>query len=318
MIVITIILNSYCTGGSNQQPVAMESWFEQQRKQNKLIRLQQKDATENLRNNNYVVDTRNVKEQSKQKQQEATEMLRNYRGQPEAVLSHQVKKHAKNENMNKNIVPQAAVAAGTDADVIAPNPKEKLETVEGKFHNFDYAGSNSAQSVVNDVDGNSMPSDRGRSASLGTNDWSVISGNDNESNASDSTAVNIDISEIAGILSNGPDAAAGVVSNYNLNRSGHDTPSSASYVDASAEIVEKGMTKQSWNVTNITVSFGLLMHENETPPEGTFSSPIQNDVVDNLLYKMRLIAERSLENSKTASIVRHDESPLSIKIVKDG
>ena len=295
----------------------MESWYEQQRQQNKLIRLQQKDATENLRNYKFIDATAssstsvvgNTKDQIKQKEQEATEMLRSYRGRPQDFMTHQVKKHAKSDgntnNINKNIL---------QADVVAPNPKQKqLDTVEGTFNPL-------SMNNNNEMDGNSSQSDRGRSASQGTNDWSVISGN--ESNGSDSTAVNVDISEITGILSNGPDAAAGVVSN--INRSGHDTPSSASYVklDISGGEMEKTTLeqkqKQIMKLTNITASFGLLMHENETPPEGSFSSPIQNDVVDNLLYKMRLIAERALDTCPTASVARQEESPIQIKIVKDG
>merc|ERR1712038_1927561 len=248
-----------------------------------------------------------IKEQMKQKEQEATEILRNYRGQPEDFMSHQVKKHSsatKNDNYNANANAYTQQQQQQQADVVAPNPKEKkLGTVEGKFN----------PQICNEGDSNSVQSDRGRSASQGTNtDWSVISGN--ESNGSDSTAVNVDISEITGILNsncNGPDAAAGGSS---LNRSGYDTPSSASYVDASTEIERTG---KQWKITNISVSFGLLMHENETPPEGTFSNPIQNDVVDNLFYKMRTIAERSLEKCVHAAVARQEESPLSIKVMKD-
>jgi len=273
----------------------MESWFEQQREQTKLSRMQQKDATENLQRYK-MTDTpqkvKNVKHEMKKKELEAAENLRKYRGQPEAILSHQVKKHAKDGifTINKNF---------TQADVVTPSParkndSKKLETVSGGY-------------VVEDF--NSAQSDRDRSGSYGTTDWSVVSGHDSISDRG-STPVNVDMSEISVSERNGPDFAAGL-NTPSVSVAGGDTPLSQSYVDATPE-VEKELS-----ITNITVSFGLLIHENDQPPEGSFSSPIQNEIVDNVMYKMRIIAEKSLSESKHVMVANQVEYPLSITIQRD-
>lgn len=333
--------NTNAAGGG--QPIAMDTWFEKQREQTKLIKLQQKDATNNLRNFNTAkvninvngngngnvninptsTVAGNVKDELKQKKEEATAILHNYRGQPEDFMKQQVKKHAKVGVVNKNIVqvqvdaiPPPSPSASTTPTKLSssaslsspppsPSPKKQLDTIEG-------------MSIQEDGN-NSLLSKRDRSASQGTTDWSVISGNDSNSDRGlSSTPVNVDISELAGILSNGPDIAAGGTLSVNSNcfsfSNGDDTPMSQSYVDASSEFDKD---EKKWNVTNVSVSFGLLIHQNDAPPEGSFSSPIQNQVVDNLMFKMRVIAEKSLKEKSDIMLAKQDENPLSIKVQRD-
>jgi len=183
-------------------------------------------------------------------------------------------------------------------------------------------------------DENSLPSEGGRdrSVSQGTTDWSLVSGNDSNSDRGlSSTPVNVDISELqlAGILSNGPDVAAGGTTTLSVNSNcfsfscsngGDDTPLSQSYIvdtetTTSNNFVEK--VEKKWGVTNVSVSFGLLIHQNDAPPVGSFASPIQNQIVDNLMFKMRLIAENSLKEKSDVGVAKQDEHPLSIKVQRD-
>jgi len=126
------------TGGGGGQPIAMDTWFEKQREQTKLNKLQQKDATDNLRNfksvinptstaagNGVVGNVRNVKDEMKQKRQEATAMLNNYRGQPEVFMTHQVKKHSKAGVTNKNIVQVDVVPRSTSSPVKSTEKKQQ-------------------------------------------------------------------------------------------------------------------------------------------------------------------------------------------------
>ena len=292
--------------GGGSQPVTMESWFEQQRKQTKLNRLQQKDATENLRNykssniNASTAAGNNTKEEIKKKEQEATELLRNYRAQPEVFMSHQVKKHPKT-----NVVQNKSPAR---VDVVAPSPKKKLGAVESNFE---------PQAHQEDENSATPLSDRDRSGSLCTADWSVISGPDSSIHGDrglSSTPVNVDMSMVTGGLSNGADAAAGITSSVNSN--GCDTPLSSSYIDSAAE--DEKVEEKRWNVGYVTVSFGLLIHENDSPPEGTYTSHIKNDIVDNLMLKMRLVAEKSLMGRNNVMIAKQDDYPLSIMVQRDG
>lgn len=292
--------------GGVSQPVTMESWFEQQRKQTKLNRLQKKDATENLHKYNSAninVSTtagNNVKEELKKKKREATEILHNYRGQPEVFMSHQVKKHPKaNVTQNKSPV---------KADVIAPNPGKKLETV----------GCVVPQAPQEDRISAAPLSERDRSGSQCASDWSLISGHDYSTHSDrglSSTPVNVDMSMVIGALGNGADVAAGITSSVKSYNNGYDTPLSSSYVDTAAE--DEKVEEKRWNVTYVTVSFGLLIHENDSPPEGTFTSHIKNDIVDNLLLKMRLMAEKSLVGQGDVMVAKQDDYPLSIMVQRD-
>lgn len=285
------------------QPVPMESFLEKQREQAKFMRLQQKESTENLHKfksaNDVVANAlgHSVKDELKNKEQEAAANLHNYRGQPQDFMSHQVKNHLNHNAANKtNLV----------ADVVAPIAGKRLDTVEGKC----------VSQALKDDGNSSVPSssDRGRSGSQSTADWSVISGHEFSSDRGlTSTPVNIDMSEISGFLRNGADVAAGANALSLKSFGGDDTPLSSSYVDASAEMDEKN-----WKLSFITVAFGLLMHENESPPEGTFTSHIQNDIVNNLMSKMRLITEKSLENQRDVKVAKENEYPLSISIQRDG
>jgi hypothetical protein len=382
------------------KPMAMDSFLEQQREQTKLRKLQKQNATENLRNykpsiaknpsSDDLTSNKNtntstigtpihstiVKEQlmkTKQKQLEATENLRNYRTQPENLMTHEVKKHAK-VITNKNIV----VVEEPTSTSTAPSPttptKKKLETVEGQFVRVQQPAEDGMISLQSN--NTSTERDRSRSESQGTeeHDWSVVSGgtggNDSNSDAGLSyTAVNVDISELSNVLSslnntsnddNGADAAAGAGSSASVGIGmgegisvnstimgmgtgiSVDTNLSTSYVDASTglemgdekdkqqqqqqqnqqqtteKVNEKAITEK-WTITNVSVSFGLLIHENDAPPEGSFSSPIQNEIVDNLMFKMRLIAEKSLEEKNFVKVVdKQDEGhPLTIKVQRD-
>jgi len=292
----------------------MDSWFQQQRQQTKLSRLQQKDATENLQNYKMTEASRNtksVKDEMKKKEQEAAEMLRNYRGQPEAILSHQVKKHAKDGvfTINKNF---------TQADVVAPLPSRKLETASGGFVLEDEAPSPSRKLetvsggfVLEDGNSTCTQSERDRSGSYGTTDWSLVSGHDSSSEGGlSSTPVNVDLSLLADAGNNGPDVAAGL-NTPSVSAAGYDTALSQSYVDTTSDV------ENEWTIRNISVSFGLLIHENDQPPEGSFSSPIQNEIVDNVMFKMRIVAEKSLAECTNVTIANQKEFPISITIQRD-
>lgn len=76
------------------QPITKEEWYRQQKEQTQLTKQQQMDAAANLHNfrNGNISSTNGVKQQLKKKEMEAAEMLHSYRGKPEAILSHQVKK----------------------------------------------------------------------------------------------------------------------------------------------------------------------------------------------------------------------------------
>ena len=74
----------------------MESWLQQQRAQTQECRQKQIDATENLRKYRGVVESGNdLKDELKRKEQEAATLRHSYRGKPDAILSHQVKKITK-------------------------------------------------------------------------------------------------------------------------------------------------------------------------------------------------------------------------------
>lgn len=272
-------------GGGKSQPVPLESWYEQQRDRAKIIRMQQKDATENLRNYNAKTGIQTVgsdlKDELKKKELEAAEMLRNYRGRPQDY--QQMLKQSKVDSTNRNI----------KADVVAPNAGEKHDIVPGKL--AIQAGNNSL-------------SDRGRSESQGTADWSVISGHDSDSDRGlSSTPVNVDMSILTEIAANGADSASG-----DIHTHGEDTPLSSSYVDAASEVEKK------WSVAHITVSFGLLIHETDAPAEGIYSSQTKNDTVNTLILKLRLIAEKSLESQVSAIVAKQHEYPITITVQKDG
>lgn len=284
-----------CGSAGGSQPVTMESWLEKQREQSKNLRLQQKDATENLHKykgvNGMQAVGSDVKDELKKKEQEAAENLRNYRAQAALFTSNR-----KDNTAGKTTM---------EADVVAPIPGRKLDTIQGKL-------------VIPQVQaaGNSLASDRGRSESQGTADWSVISGVDSDSDRGlSSTPVNVDMSEITAMFSNGADAAAGI--NQSANTNGDETPLSSSYIEASSSAEDEKIEKK-WHVAHVTVSFGLLIHENDSPTEGTYSSSdVQNDIVKNLMSKLRLITDKSLNGQSNAMVAKQDV-PMSMTVQKDG
>ncbi len=277
-------------GGGANQPVTLESWFEQQREQSKIIRQNQKAATENLHKYNSAgIQTggSDVKDELKKKEQEAADMLRNYRGNPQDFFTNQIQRQAK-AGITKSEV-------GLVADIVAPSPGKKYENVPGKI---------ALQT------GNDETSDRIRSGSHGTADWSIVSGNDSDSDRGlSSTPVNVDMSALT-ISNNEADAAAGVTQKNN----GDDTPLSSSYVDAFSDMEKDG---KKWDVAYVTVSFGLLIHEKDSF-KGTYSSHSHNEIVNNMMFKLRLIAEKSLESQDDAMVAKQNEYPLTIMVQKDG
>ena len=81
-------------GQSKPIKIKKETFYQQQKEQSELIKQQQMDATANLHSfrNANVTTTDDGKSQRKKQEMEAAAMMHNYRGKPEAILSHQVKK----------------------------------------------------------------------------------------------------------------------------------------------------------------------------------------------------------------------------------
>lgn len=124
--------NNGGNGGGNggQPPMAMESWFQKQRAQTQENRQKQIDATEHLHkyrglqgvestvlSGNHVT-IHDMKDELKRKEQEATALRHSYRGTPDAVLSHQVKKihvsKGNNNNSSNDLTASASKSSFTD------------------------------------------------------------------------------------------------------------------------------------------------------------------------------------------------------------
>lgn len=135
----TMILGQQLDGKG--QPIDKEGFYQQQKYQSEQIKQQQMDAAQNLHSyrNANVTTIDEIKSNTKKKEQEAAAMLHNYRGKPEAVLSHQVKKISTmgpRENLTVHgFTPASPSEPGTNfgdaRNVFNGIPKDNAGTING-------------------------------------------------------------------------------------------------------------------------------------------------------------------------------------------
>lgn len=102
------------------QPMTAEAWENLQKRNSEQTKKQQQYAALNLHSHHYHADdsqTNDVKEKLKQQELEAAQMLHSYRGKPEAILSHQVKRIPKTPGSANKTPPGDFVSSSDEGGV---------------------------------------------------------------------------------------------------------------------------------------------------------------------------------------------------------
>ena len=317
----------------------MESWFQQQRAQTQENRQKQIDATENLRKYRGMLESGNdIKDELKRKEQEAAALMHSYRGKPDAVLSHQVKKINKG---NKNSNSSTNLAA---LPITSSNAENKSTYQHGgcdfSKHNIDHGQpekigketefSNPRKQSDATVSDWELLSEKGRMSTAGSVSEmsSAYMVTLNSSGSSTSEKVNMDtlyvvpsgdgvdseldtesLEKDAGLPfhANEPDAAAG--------------PNIAALREEKVVSVDKKEIVREWVTTNVSVSFGLLVLIDDAPRLGSYNAPVECKLLENILTKMRILAKQSLDQeikSSNIMLADSDTNPVHIHVDNDG
>lgn len=320
------------------QPMPMESWLQQQKVQTQESRQKQIDATENLRKYRGVVESGNdLKDELKRKEQEAATLRHSYRGKPDAILSHQVKKISKGISSmdltgNSASTCTSFIPAETSSKCDREFSNSKLNIGDGESSDASKEIENSNDRKVSDatVSDWELLSEKGRMSTAGS--VSEISSaymvTLNSSDSSTSEKVNMDTLYVV-------PSGDGVDSEIDTESLGKDTGSSyhtnepdaaagpnisAIKGDENALSAKKEALKE-WTITNVSVSFGLLVLKDDAPKLGSYNAPVECKLLENILTKMRVLAKQSLDQEiKSSNIMLADSetNPVHIHVDNDG